>query len=65
MNAHFSAPDPRRLLGENATRLRASFLKALAVLKYSGIADYAGVSRLARAVKNGTLKHVQLPFLSQ
>jgi hypothetical protein len=63
MNAHFSTPDPHHLLGVSATRLRALFLKALAALQKPGIVDYAGLLRLARTIKNSTLKHVQLHFL--
>jgi hypothetical protein len=63
MNTHFSTPDPRYLLGDNATRLRALFLKALAALQKPGIVDYAGLLRLAKTFKNSTLKRVQLPFL--
>jgi hypothetical protein len=43
--------------------LRALFLKALAALQKPSIVDYAGLLRLARTIKNSTLKRVQLPFL--
>jgi hypothetical protein len=40
------------------TRLRALFLKALAALQKPSIVDYAGLLRLARTIKNSTLKRV-------